>query len=282
MVWQLAVSLMFINVENFTVLFILSQMVGNIVPVLFAASVARRSGFQLIAWKKPDRTLVFNAVILGFLIQPFGSLVSFITHSFGFDERAVESIAELINTNTGMSGLILIAVLPAITEELVSRGAFLSGYRDVAPVKAAVMSGLIFGLMHMNFRQFFYAFTLGALISIVVIYSGNIIYAIIMHFVVNTTQFTLVQGTALLLDESSLAAEAANAAQLTGVEFFIGGVMLLGFAGVTMWFCFKVLQKFEARCILLELGRAGAPREGKIHLPTLAVVVVLGILFMLL
>ena len=47
------------------------------------------------------------------------------------------------------------------------------------------MSGLIFGLLHQNLYQFFYAFALGSLFAYVYIRTGRIRYTIILHGIVN-------------------------------------------------------------------------------------------------
>ena len=51
--------------------------------------------------------------------------------------------------------------------------------------KAALMSGLIFGLMHLNFNQFSYGFVLGVIFAAVVEASGSIYASMAIHFLIN-------------------------------------------------------------------------------------------------
>lgn len=61
----------------------------------------------------------------------------------------------------------------------------MSHYRHVRVFTASLMSGLFFGIIHMNLNQFLYAFFLGTLFSIILHITGSIVCPMIMHFVVN-------------------------------------------------------------------------------------------------
>ncbi len=85
--------------------------------------------------------------------------------------------------------LLLVAAVPAIAEELVFRGVLLSGLRSRAPAWAAILlTGLVFGLFHLSpvtgFRVLPTAW-LGILLAWVVVASGSLPLAILLHFVNN-------------------------------------------------------------------------------------------------
>ena len=71
--------------------------------------------------------------------------------------------------------LLLIAVLPAITEEITIRGVVLSGYEDKNIYLAASITGLLFGIMHLDPQQFLYAAVLGFVLALVVRITNSII-----------------------------------------------------------------------------------------------------------
>ena len=50
---------------------------------------------------------------------------------------------------------------------------------------AVILSGLIFGLFHMNFNQFFYAFFLGCFFAFVYVKTGRLQYTILLHMAIN-------------------------------------------------------------------------------------------------
>lgn len=81
--------------------------------------------------------------------------------------------------------VISVALLPAICEETAHRGLLLNGLKPMGIVRAMLISSLLFGLMHLNINQFFYATILGFIISISVVSSKNILPAILIHFMNN-------------------------------------------------------------------------------------------------
>jgi len=76
-------------------------------------------------------------------------------------------------------------LLPALFEETAHRGLLIKGLSPLGVVKALILSSILFGLMHLNINQFFYATVLGFLIGLTVIISKNIIPGIVIHFVNN-------------------------------------------------------------------------------------------------
>ena len=56
------------------------------------------------------------------------------------------------------------AATPAIVEELAYRGFILGNYRYGGRLAAIIISGIMFGVMHMNFNQMAYAMILGILL----------------------------------------------------------------------------------------------------------------------
>lgn len=89
--------------------------------------------------------------------------------------------------------LIVVALLPAIFEELVFRGFLIkkmlqSGMSDMG---AILMSGAIFALTHMQPLKFLSMFVLGAALGFVYVRFKNLKYSMIMHFLFNGTQLTM-------------------------------------------------------------------------------------------
>ncbi len=81
--------------------------------------------------------------------------------------------------------LIFTAVLPGICEEVANRGMMLSSYKKMGAKKAILLSGLLFGLMHLNIEQFFYASIIGFFFGFVALITDSIYPTMIMHFTNN-------------------------------------------------------------------------------------------------
>ena len=74
------------------------------------------------------------------------------------------------------------AVLPALAEEMVFRGYFLGALRPHGDGIALVLSAFVFGLFHGNILQFPFAFLLGLVFGFVVVQTGSIWPAVLIHF----------------------------------------------------------------------------------------------------
>ena len=61
----------------------------------------------------------------------------------------------------------------------------LSSYNKLGFKKAVLISGLMFGLIHLNVGQFFYATIIGFVLAIITLYSQSIVPAMIVHFLNN-------------------------------------------------------------------------------------------------
>ena len=78
--------------------------------------------------------------------------------------------------------LLIIAVFPAVLEELLFRGVVLSALRPAGDRIAVGVSALMFGLMHTTLYQIPFAFLLGLVFGYVVVRTGNIRIAMALHF----------------------------------------------------------------------------------------------------
>ena len=91
----------------------------------------------------------------------------------------------LVDHNTLGTSLFFMAFLPCVIEELAYRGVMFGSFHEAGRLKAILMSGFLFGLMHMNFNQMAYAIMIGLVFGFVVEATGSIIPTMIMHFLIN-------------------------------------------------------------------------------------------------
>lgn len=130
---------------------------------------------------------------------PFIGLLAGAVCLFGFYGLAAAFDALLTETGyvgqTGISfdgagdiacGLIVTVAFAPVCEELVYRGALLSGLKKGCPAAAAVLlSGLAFSFMHMNPQQTVYQFCLGCGCAALALSSGSVVPAVAAHAVSN-------------------------------------------------------------------------------------------------
>ena len=86
----------------------------------------------------------------------------------------------------------LIAILPAIFEEILFRGVLQNVLTKwfKGPWAAILITAFIFSIIHMSFYGFFVRFALGIILGLVFYYSGSLWLAIIFHFLYNGLQVT--------------------------------------------------------------------------------------------
>ncbi len=80
---------------------------------------------------------------------------------------------------------ILLAVIPAVMEEIFFRGVLLSSLSKVKTVFAVLIVGVCFALYHCSLAQLIYQFIYGVLLCLLVKASKSVIPAIISHFINN-------------------------------------------------------------------------------------------------
>lgn len=127
-----------------------------------------------------SRLLIIFMICL--FISIIGNLIS-LEFAKIFD---LENTLESILTNIPLITVFFTTVILApIMEELFFRKTLLDATEPYGKATAIFMSGLLFGLFHGNFLQFFYAFGLGVILAIVYLQTHRIIYPIVLHMLFN-------------------------------------------------------------------------------------------------
>lgn len=153
--------------------------------------------FYLISKGKPREGIYFNAtlpretplyifmglaIVLGaaylnsFLLEPF-SYSSFM-------EDLMPTAAETANYEIVLM-VFTTAVVPAFVEELLFRGVILTNLAPFGRTTAVFASALLFGAMHQNAAQFFYATVAGLVLGYVYVKIRSIWCGVLLHFVNN-------------------------------------------------------------------------------------------------
>ena len=81
--------------------------------------------------------------------------------------------------------LFLAVVCAPFVEEMLFRKVLIDRIRKYGNVAAILISGIMFGLFHGNFTQFFYASFLGCMFAFIYIRTGKIQYTIALHMAIN-------------------------------------------------------------------------------------------------
>lgn len=173
----------YIETLSYNMQTILGQLCTTVLPLVLYFVWTRTNPKTILRIRPLGWKNILLVIAFGFIIQPLMQLLSF-TASLVFPNLVADAMINMENESFIIS-LIAMAITPAILEELLLRGIFLSGYRNLGRKKAILWTALLFGLLHMNPQQFFYAFGAGLFFCFLAERSGSIFASIIPHFIIN-------------------------------------------------------------------------------------------------
>lgn len=180
-----------INVfENYFLNLIIYQSV-LILPTLIYIIINKLNIKEFIRFKKVKIANVFLIILFAYLISPVMSLLNQISMLFATN-YINDTVRNALDGEALFLGLLFIAFIPCVFEEIVYRGAFFNEYRKVNTLKGILLSGFLFGLMHLNINQFIYAASMGIIFAFLIEATDSILASMITHFVINGTSVLLV------------------------------------------------------------------------------------------
>ena len=153
------------------------------IPIVICLAVTKTNPLHLIPFRKISVSTMLMVILFAILLIPVTAWINLV--SMLFVENAVAGIDQQMTGNTLALNLLMMAVLPAVSEECMVRGVYFQLYKSGGILKAAVISGAVFGFMHLNFNQFSYAIVLGVILALLVEATGSIFSSMIAHFTFN-------------------------------------------------------------------------------------------------
>lgn len=181
--------------------------------ILYTLLVSKnlKKTFVDCGFKKISGKILIISIILGICLYIINSYISTafasIISMFGYETLPLNSTGSTQTITYGLlfKEFLLSAVLPGICEEFLHRGIMLSAGKKYANPKFCLfISSLLFGLMHLNINQFFYAAIMGVLMGIVCLVSESIYPTIIIHFMNNFLSNYFYYGSKLNLPFANL------------------------------------------------------------------------------
>ncbi len=145
-----------------------------------------------LSLRRPSGAALVGAVVLILgtmpLVWTIGWLQTFI---FPVPWEMLEGLEDLVTADSVGRFLwlmLLVAVTPAVCEEVVFRGVLLSGSRDLSPWRMVALNGVVFGAFHLSFEtvvRFLPTALLGSVIAWSVWRSRSLWVGCLMHFINN-------------------------------------------------------------------------------------------------
>ncbi len=202
--------------------------------------------FGFFSFKKISAKAVVISVVLGLVVFCLNIYAS------TFFNSIIQALGYKPNDTTStISGswwvlildLLCTAVLPAICEETLHRGMLLRGNSYMGTKKSIIISGFLFGLLHLNIEQFFYATLIGLFLGYLCWTCSSIYPCIIIHFMNNAISvflsFARAKGWAI-----------GNV--FKAISTFLSSNAILGFAMFFLVLCLLVFVGWELTRLLFK------------------------------
>lgn len=242
-----------LNITDTRVVLLLNHVILFIIPAIVYIIATKSSFKKTLRLNRLGLKQIFLVIVLSFAVQPIMSFFSLIA-SFFFTNEIGGFVTE-ISSMPYLLLLGLIAVLPSISEEVTIRGIVLSGYEEKNKYIAAAVTGLFFGILHLDPHQFLYTAVLGFILALLVRITNSIYSSMIMHFIINGTSATL----AKLSNMFSLGVEAVNETEELAFEYLSLSeklTILYVFAAlaavfiVVVYYLFRKLEKISNKEVI--------------------------------
>jgi len=235
-----------------------------LVPVILFVLFQKINVAKCLPYKilKPLDALL--ALLFGYSLIPLMILLNYV--SLLFSTNKIQEATSALMEYPFFMQLFFIAVIPAFVEEFVFRGIFYHSYRKNGILGAAILSGFIFGVVHLNINQFVYAFVLGVIFTLLVEATGSMLTSMIAHFAINSYSIMIIQ---LIPDSLKNSANANSVMQSMTLQTTIMTICLLAifaFAfGLVAFIIYKHLAKRNNRWnyITKEISKGIKPQNGE-------------------
>ncbi|NLF06378.1 MAG: CPBP family intramembrane metalloprotease, partial [Pirellulaceae bacterium] len=218
-----------------------TQLAVFLLPALLMTFLLTGSPRETLLLRRPRWIAIPAAALLALVLHPVVHLLqTVVTRLYPVGENMLEVMKEL-QILFGEAGfwplLLLMALLPAVCEELTFRGFILSGFRRLGHKwRAIVFSAALFGIAHGILQQSLLACLVGVVIGYIAVQSGSIFPCIVFHLIHNALVVANMHITPDLFDEWPAARALAIPGEGGGCEFHwyvvlggaLAGLLLLG------------------------------------------------------
>ena len=133
-------------------------------------------------------------------------------------------LAEMTSVTPLGVNILFVGILAPFFEELFYRKAVIDRLRRYGDLPAILISGLIFGLIHGNLSQIFYAAAVGMLLSFIYVRTGSVLYTISIHAAFNMIGGVYTTELVRRLGDNLMPAEGDT----------VGQIMLIAYSAFTI------------------------------------------------
>ena len=231
----------------------LNQLGTFILPVLLFSFLVSRQPFTYIKLTEKPKTIVLSvSFLIIFAVLPFvnyleelnqglvlPAFLSNIEEWMSDKEQFAAYLTEIIIKTNTFPGLLLnlfiVALIPAIGEELLFRGLLVRLMNDITKNIhwAVIISALLFSAFHLQFYGFLPRFVLGLILGYLFVFTRNLWVPIFVHFVNNAAAVIVFN----LHHNGFIKISMDDFGSVTNPVYIIGSIL------ITIWFMSIIYKK---------------------------------------
>ncbi len=175
---------------------LMPQIAMILFPALLMATMFTKSLRTSLRLRIPHWTTIPLAILVGVTLHPlYFELGKFINYMYPISEQTVAAMrpfAEQISDMPWLNVVLLLALVPAICEELAFRGFVFGGLvRKSGGLRAVIITALMFGISHGVLQQSIAASVMGVLLGWVALKTGSVIPGMLIHFTNNALSVSM-------------------------------------------------------------------------------------------
>lgn len=229
---------------------------GSIVPMqLIGIPLGVLVMRKLPAQKPEDHKLsakhFLEFLAMSFCLMYIGNLIGTFLSSGLSDGQATNAVAEMA-MDTNPLKILAMVILAPLLEEFICRKVVIDRTRQYGEKVSVLLSALIFGLLHQNLFQFFYAFGLGLVFGFIYIRTGRLRYTVLLHIIINFMGGVAAPWIISQVDMNALMSldPTASTAEIMALyeQILPGLLLLLGYATLLLGLAITGLVLLIKRC----------------------------------
>ncbi len=212
-----------------TATFIMEILVIGIPPVLYLLlrKIDIRQTVRLNKTGVKELLLVLGMAVSGYGIVSFINLVWYwILSRFGTPVAPV--YPPINNGGQYITGLLVMALTPALVEEFLFRGVMLRGYERLGTKVSIITTGVLFAVLHLRITNIPAIIFLGIMIGYVVVRTNSIFSGVLYHFTQNAISISLLYFQEIARDYLQDAGAVQDNMANIPPEMWIGVIIVWG------------------------------------------------------
>ena len=235
--------------NGFAMMVLATQLVVIATPALLMSVMLTSSPKQTLLLKVPNWRSVLAvpaAVLLAVVLHPVAVTLAGAVQKL-YPTSGVEGVARGLEKLVGAAPLwqllAVMALAPAVCEELAFRGFILSGFRHLGHKwRAIIYAALFFGITHAILQQSLIAALLGVVIGYIAVQTGSIWPCMAFHVVHNSLLMSLGRLTPEMVDRWPLLDTLLSRGEDGDWSYRWETVVLGGVAAAALWLWFSRLN----------------------------------------